>query len=237
MSRQPDPGFDHRIADWLEADPDHAPAEVLRTVESALPSIPQLRTLRLPWTNLPANRLVILGASVALLAALGVGAWTVGSRPKAPAVLPAPSVPAVAQASPDQSPPADALVVYVAARDDLCRAYDVELQPLKARMRYLFDPEATDAGRADAVAAVSAFAARYGDLVDDLLALQPPEDLRTAHVMNAARFDDIRALLFRQLSLLNLGEAAQAQAVGEATNAIAAQVKAYEVKHGLTGCP
>ncbi len=41
MSRQPDPGFDPGIADWLEADPDHAPPDVMRTVESAIPSIPQ----------------------------------------------------------------------------------------------------------------------------------------------------------------------------------------------------
>ena len=43
MSRPPDPGFDVRIADWLEADPDLAPPDLMRTVESALPSIPQRR--------------------------------------------------------------------------------------------------------------------------------------------------------------------------------------------------
>jgi hypothetical protein len=56
MSRHPDPGLDHgfdpHIADWLEADPDHAPPDVMRTVESAIPSIPQRRVLRLPWRNL-----------------------------------------------------------------------------------------------------------------------------------------------------------------------------------------
>ncbi len=81
MSRHPDPGFDPRIADWLEADPDHAPPEVLRTVESALPSIPQRRVLRLPWRNLPMNRPVLVLATVGLLAVLGIGAVTVGSRP------------------------------------------------------------------------------------------------------------------------------------------------------------
>ena len=38
-----DPAFDPRIADWLEADPDRAPREVLDTVLAALPSIPQRR--------------------------------------------------------------------------------------------------------------------------------------------------------------------------------------------------
>ena len=53
MSRQPDRDFDPRIADWLEADPDHAPPDVMRTVESAIPSIPQRRVLRLPVEPCP----------------------------------------------------------------------------------------------------------------------------------------------------------------------------------------
>ena len=43
MSRYPiDPDFEPRIADWLEADPDIAPAPVLSTVLAAFPSIPPL---------------------------------------------------------------------------------------------------------------------------------------------------------------------------------------------------
>ena len=44
-----DPGFDPRIADWLETDPDTAPRETLDTVLAALPSIPQRRAIRAPW--------------------------------------------------------------------------------------------------------------------------------------------------------------------------------------------
>jgi hypothetical protein len=44
-----DPGFDHRIADWLETDPDQAPREILDTVLAAVPSIPQRRPLWPRW--------------------------------------------------------------------------------------------------------------------------------------------------------------------------------------------
>jgi hypothetical protein len=43
------PGFDQRIADWLEDDPDDAPDIVLATVLAAFPSIPQRRAMRVPW--------------------------------------------------------------------------------------------------------------------------------------------------------------------------------------------
>jgi hypothetical protein len=43
-----DPGFDPRIADWLESDPDQAPREILDTVLAAMPSIPQRRPIWLP---------------------------------------------------------------------------------------------------------------------------------------------------------------------------------------------
>jgi transglutaminase-like putative cysteine protease len=39
------PAFDPRISDWLEADPDRAPREVLDTVLAAMPSIPQQHVL------------------------------------------------------------------------------------------------------------------------------------------------------------------------------------------------
>ena len=237
MNRQPDPGFDPRIADWLEADPDNAPPEVLRTVESALPSIPQRRVLRLPWRTLPMNRPVLVLATVGLLAVLGIGAVTVGSRPSTTTPTPAPTVPAAVEASPSQAVGGDTLAAYVAARDDLCRSYSVTMEPLKARVSYLYDPAATEKGRDDAVDALRKITGVVNDMVADLLALDPPDDMRTAHVMDAARYDDIRILLLRELSLLNLGDTASAQAVDEATDAISAQINAFEVEYGLTGCP
>ena len=46
MSDRDEPRFEPRIADWLMADPEIAPTQILETVASALPSIPQRRGLR-----------------------------------------------------------------------------------------------------------------------------------------------------------------------------------------------
>ena len=54
-----DPDFEPRVADWLEADPDLAPPEVLATVRAAFPSIPQRRASRLPWRFQTMNRFAL----------------------------------------------------------------------------------------------------------------------------------------------------------------------------------
>ena len=84
MSRTPaDPDFEPRIADWLEDDPDHAPAAVLGTVLAAFPSIPQRRASRVPWRFQPMNRFALVGAAAAVVAAVGVG----GAAPRLPPAL------------------------------------------------------------------------------------------------------------------------------------------------------
>jgi Tol biopolymer transport system component len=100
MSRIPDPGFDPRIADWLEADPSVAPRDLMTVVESALPSIPQRRAWRLPWRSQPMNRFAILAATVALAAVAGLGVMAVGSQPSTP-----PPVPTTAPSSAPTPPP------------------------------------------------------------------------------------------------------------------------------------
>jgi hypothetical protein len=45
MNSTIDPLFDQRVADWLEADPDRAPAQVLESILAAAPTIPQVRPL------------------------------------------------------------------------------------------------------------------------------------------------------------------------------------------------
>ena len=62
MSRIPaSPDFEPRIADWLEADPDLAPPEVLATVLAAFPSIPQRRASRVPRRFQTMNRFASSG--------------------------------------------------------------------------------------------------------------------------------------------------------------------------------
>jgi hypothetical protein len=234
MTRQNDPGFDPRIADWLEADPDHAPPEVLRTVESALPSIPQRRVLRLPWRNLRMNKLAPIGATILLLAALGAGAVAVGSRPSTTTPTPAPTAPAAVQAS--TSPGVTALG-YIAARDKVCKAATARAEPVKARVGPLYDNAATPAQKADAIAAVRDFVTLASQFTDELAALDAPPELVAEHAANVANYRDILILIRRSLALHDAGKTADALAVDLATDGIAKQVGAFEGRHGLAPCP
>jgi hypothetical protein len=105
------PDFDPRIADWLEADPDHAPRETLETVLAALPSIPQRRASRVPWRFATMNRFMPIGAAAVIAIVLVGGALImlrpngngVGTTPTAsPTVSPSSSAsPATPTSSPD----------------------------------------------------------------------------------------------------------------------------------------
>lgn len=241
MSRQSDPGFDPRVADWLEADPNLAPPDVMRTVENAIPSIPQRRVLRLPWRSLSMNRLMILGATGALIAVVGVGAWTVGSRPQAPASTgaPAATAPAIVEASPGTSPAAPAVTAleYIAARDKVCEAAVVAAEPIKARYQPLYDAGSTEAQRSEAIAAVGDFARFADGFVDELAALEAPPELVAEHAADVAHYRDILILIRASLALHADGRTAEALAVDKATDGIAAQISAFEGRHALTPCP
>ena len=75
------PEFDQRIADWLEADPAAAPADVLSTVVAALPSIPQARRGFLaPWRLIQMTNFTRAAAVVAIVAVVGVGVLALNVR-------------------------------------------------------------------------------------------------------------------------------------------------------------
>jgi hypothetical protein len=237
MSRHPDHGFDPRIADWLEADPNLAPPDVLRTVESAIPSIPQRRVMRLPWRYLPMNRLVILGATGALIAVLGVGAWTVSSRPPAPAAAPGVTPAATVPSAAASVLPAVTALEYVAARDKVCQAAVAAAAPIKARYEPLYAADSTEAQRSAAIAAVREFADFADGFVDELEALEAPPELIAEHAAAVANYRDILILIRESLALHDQGRTAEALAVDLATDGIAAQINAFERRHGLTPCP
>ena len=100
MSRYPtDSDFEPRVADWLESDPDIAPAPVLSTVLAAFPSIPQRRASRVPWRFPPMSTFAKVAIAAVVLIAVGSvgimalqpsGGRTVGSAPT-PSPSPAPS--------------------------------------------------------------------------------------------------------------------------------------------------
>jgi hypothetical protein len=87
------PEFDQRIADWLEADPNLAPPDVMSTVVAALPSISQARRgLLAPrrFTLMPTY--LRLAAVAVVVAVVGVCALTYfGSDPGGGATAPPPT--------------------------------------------------------------------------------------------------------------------------------------------------
>ena len=91
MNRTPSPDFEPRVADWLEDDPDHAPAAVLATVVAAFPSIPQRRASRVPWRYQPMPRFALIGAAAATIVVVGLGGVMLASRPSGPGVGAAPT--------------------------------------------------------------------------------------------------------------------------------------------------
>ena len=110
MTRLPDPGFEPRVADWLESDPDHAPAAVLATVLAAFPSIPQRRAWRAPRRFQTMNRFALIGAAAAIVVAVGLGGVLFASRSTGPGGAPYPTLAptsaptATPMPSPSQSP-------------------------------------------------------------------------------------------------------------------------------------
>ncbi len=112
-----DPDFEPRVADWLEADPDSAPAAVLGIVLAALPSIPQRRALRVPWRFPTMNsfaKVAIAAVAVVAVGTVGVialrpgGTGNVGSAPT-PTPTPAPTPTLAPTPTPAPSPTAPPL--------------------------------------------------------------------------------------------------------------------------------
>ena len=75
MTTRSDPGFDQRLADWLEEDPHRAPPETVRIVLAAFPSIPQRRASRAPWRFLAMDArstIAWMATAAIIVGALGV---------------------------------------------------------------------------------------------------------------------------------------------------------------------
>jgi dipeptidyl aminopeptidase/acylaminoacyl peptidase len=152
-----DPGFDPRLADWLEAAPDRAPAQVLDTVLAAIPSIPQRRQRWLPWRPTPMNRLLLAGAALATAVAVGLGAAFLLPRPASDAgrdPTPSPSVATTPSIGPTHSGagiadystlPGRILVEHLGNALDLSERTEADFNPDRRRF-YFMDPADMRAG-------------------------------------------------------------------------------------------
>lgn len=116
------PDFEPRIADWLESDPDRAPAEVLPTVLAAYPLIPQRRASRVPGRLPTMPRFALIGAAAATVAVVGLGVVLLAPRPPSPAVISGPGIspsatpstsPSASPGLPDPSPDLDGPAIPV----------------------------------------------------------------------------------------------------------------------------
>jgi hypothetical protein len=105
MSRydRADPGFDPRIADWLDADAREAPGEVLEAVLAAFPSIRQRRAMRMPRRFL-GDRFARMAAVAGAAAIAAILAVTVSGLLGSPRPSGGPSFPAIGSGGPSPSP-------------------------------------------------------------------------------------------------------------------------------------
>jgi len=91
--------FDDRIADWLEDDPAHAPAQLLETVLAAVPSVPQGRAGQ-AWRPAALPRWWQLAAAATVVVVLGLLGLKALTPPTfAPSQSPQPSLAQPAQTS------------------------------------------------------------------------------------------------------------------------------------------
>ena len=234
MSRIPaDPDFEPRVADWLEADPDLAPREVLATVLAAFPSIPQRRASRVP-RRLP-NMTLALRAAAAILvvAVIGGGALLfLRGSPNGGGVGAPP-----ATASPSPSPSPMSVVAFTAAHNSICSDAAAALNPVKDRFVGVFDASLTEAQRTDWAAALGEFSTGYTSMIGKLTALRPPPELAADH---QGDLDDLRAivpLVDDTAAKLRAGDLVGAQMYDGLTSPYGQRVFDREQRHGFEHCP
>jgi hypothetical protein len=221
MNQHSDPGFEPRVADWLEDGPVQAPRDVMTTVRAALPSVKQRRALA-PWRHPVMSQLTKLAAAAAIVVAVGAGAYLLGSN--APNATPGPAG-------------ANEMAAYREARDAICVAAQEQLEPYKARLGTIYDAEATDAQRADGIEALRALARAYPAVIDDLDALVAPPEIAEDDIAAVTRYRDLYLLIQQVLIRLDAGDLVGAEAVDLATNAIGQPIEAFERTHRLESCP
>lgn len=229
-----DTRFERGARAWLEEGPTRAPERAVSEALATIDSTPQERGLRVPW-RMPVMSLPIRLAAVALLVALAAGGtfFVAGALPDtSPAVTP---VPAVASPSPDAA--TDPMVAYRSARNDICNAAVLERTPLVERYLKATDPNATEAERADGLAALKEFVVIADRTAGQLAAIDVPPEFVAEHASNVAQFRDLTTLIREIIALHEAGNLADAGAVDRATDSIGGQISAWESRHRLSPCP
>jgi hypothetical protein len=161
MNRHNDrtPGFDPRVADWLETDPGAAPEVLLEAVLAAFPSIPQRRTTRLMGRLPTMNRFTYFAAAataaIALVAVAGGGLL----KPTPPTVVASASPSTSIPPSPSPSPSPSALTITRLGHNGLIAAVHegalVLIDPATAKVTKILVPRPNDENNPYAVSDIS----------------------------------------------------------------------------------
>jgi hypothetical protein len=150
-------------------------------------------------------------------------------------VAPSPS-PSISETV-DASPSPMSLTEYRTARDAICHAAGVALNPLKLRFLGAFDGTASNTQLEDWTSALDQFSAGYDQLVPQLSALQPPAELTLGHGLNVLDIEEQNVLIRRVALQLRLGDFTGASTDDAATNPIGARTVAFERANTLEPCP
>jgi hypothetical protein len=224
-----DTRFDRTARSWLEEGPTRAPGRAVEAALAEITTTPQERDLRVPWRFSTMPMLIRAAAAAIAIAVIGGGALF---------LLRAPTVPGVAaQATPSPSPSPMALADFVAARNAICDQAVTDTDALKARFVGVFDGSITAAQRADWIAALEAFRARYDPMIRDLAALEPPTVLATDDEQILQDLRSQSGKIQTVIDALREHRDADAQAADSAADPFGTRVERWESEHVLHHCP
>lgn len=227
------PDVQRVIAQWLtEEAPTRAPDRVLRSAASSIDRTRQRRfttAWREPMTLSPARLAAVL--AIVLVAAVSVGWLGRSSGVGAPA-----ATPSAAPTSPASTASAVTLESYRAARDAICNPARAQAIALNGQLDALH-PADSAADLATSVAVLEQITSLGPPVIDRLAALTPPPALTADHAADVTHHRDSLAIMLEGLSKLRAGQVAEANAIGDATNALSALEESYERENGLADCP
>jgi len=228
--------FERDARAWLELGPTDAPDRVVEAALIEIDSTSQERDFGVPW-RLPIMSMTSRVAAAAIVVVVAVGVTFVFFRPSASGVgSPSPS-PQLSVAPTATEVSGVTIAAFKSARDAICSAGLSAKAPLAARYAKLFESTASDADRADALAALDEFIALGKSVTDQLEALQPPLSIATEQTANVTQYRDVLTLLRYESKLLHAGDAASGQAVDLSTDEFSRQISAWERSYNFNDCP
>lgn len=225
------------IASWLAEEAEvRSPDRVLESARQTIDRTMQRRWLA-AWREPVTFSMTKLAAiAAALVLALAGAAWIgrstaqdvggpSGSLATAPSSIATPGTPPVSLES------------YKAARDEICLRYRPELNPLKIDVMNLYDPDLSEADRADKVVALATAVDTIEAMADELRRLAAPSELAAEHRDDVANWDAQVVLFHAALTKIDEQDLAGAEADDAAADVFAERIAAYESTNRFLACP